>query len=190
MLYKIVDYEGRSCHNGGYLQWSLPVDGKPGEWHEVTGPLELCREGLHLTDAPAHWFKPGCRVFEVEAEGVEGDPDENRKAVARRVRLTREVSRDEQAAVGIFYSGAHEWMAGKAIAYDSATVWASGSAMVEAYDSATVRASGSATVTGTDAVTVVSWWGKPGVRIDKRAIWIERGEDSTKAPIVHVAEVK
>jgi hypothetical protein len=49
---------------------------------------------------------------------------------------------------------------------------------VEAYDSATVE--------GRGAVTVVSWLGKPGVKVMERAIWIERGDESGP-PVVHAA---
>jgi hypothetical protein len=37
-------------------------------------------------------------------------------------------------------------------------------------------------------VTVVSWWGKPGVKIMERAIWIERGDESGP-PVVRTALV-
>jgi len=226
-LYKTLSPDGRSLH-GGDLQWSLPKDGRPGEWHEAKGELRKCRVGIHLTDDPARWWMPECRVFEVEADGIVGNcaDDEDRKLVCRRARLIREVSRDDQAALRIYYSGSHTvaagqvrasgsatvWAYGSATvraygsatvrasdsatvraydsatvwAYDSATVWAYGSATVRAYDSATVRAYDSATVEGSGSVTVVSWRGKPGVKVMERAIWIERG-DETKAPVVHLA---
>lgn len=95
-LYKVL-VEGRSCH-GGRMAWSLPTQGAdgawtPGEWHEVDGPVVLCRSGLHLTDSPAHWWLDGATAYEVEAEGVVGDPDAvpDRKVAARRVRLLRPV---------------------------------------------------------------------------------------------------
>jgi hypothetical protein len=95
-LYKVL-VDGRSCH-GGRLVWSLPTrndDGTwtPGAWHEVDGDLALCRNGLHLTDHPAMWWLDGAVAFEVEAEGVVGNPNNtnDRKVVAKRVRLLRPV---------------------------------------------------------------------------------------------------
>lgn len=86
-LYKVL-VNGRSCH-GGDLAWSLPDGDTPGEWHRVEGDLEMCRRGLHLTDAPyANWYKWGAAVYEAEAEGVvEWDGD---KCVCRAARLLRE----------------------------------------------------------------------------------------------------
>lgn len=95
-LYKVL-VDGRSCH-GGRMAWSLPTKGTdgswtPGEWHEVDGPVVLCRSGLHLTDSPQHWWIDGATAYEVEAEGVVGDPNRtpDRKVAARRVRLLRPV---------------------------------------------------------------------------------------------------
>jgi hypothetical protein len=50
--YKILK-NGRSC-NGGKMTWSLPKDGVPGKWHEVTGDLVRCQNGLHLTSEPSY----------------------------------------------------------------------------------------------------------------------------------------
>lgn len=95
-LYKVL-VDGRSCH-GGKMLWSLPTKGAdgswtPGEWHEVDGPAVIGRSGLHLTDSPQHWWLDGATAYEVEAEGVVGDPDAvpDRKVAARRVRLLRPV---------------------------------------------------------------------------------------------------
>lgn len=65
----------------------------PGEWREIAGPLEACRNGLHLTDAsnlrrwlPAsRWPPEPYRVYRAEADGECKDAGE--KWVARRVRL-------------------------------------------------------------------------------------------------------
>ena len=153
-LYKVL-VDGKSCHNGSLL-WSLPVDGKPGEWHEVTGTLVLCSHGLHLTDDPARWWKTGCRVYLVEAEGVEGTcaDREDRKVVARRVRLMRETSAAELEDLRIYLTGKHTAQAGAVIASGSASVRASGSASVEAWGSASVRASGSASVEASGSASV------------------------------------
>jgi hypothetical protein len=154
-LYKVL-VDGKSCHSGS-LTWSLPKDGQPGEWHEHVGELAFCSAGLHVTDDPARWWKPRCAVFLVEAEGVVGSCDdvEDRKAVARRVRLMREATRDELAALRIYLEGDVKAPTnGVVIASGSATVRAYGSATVRAYGSATVRASGSATVEAYGSATV------------------------------------
>lgn len=97
-LYKVLR-NGLSWH-GGTFAWSLPTkndDGtwKPGDWHEVEGTIELCRHGLHLTDSPMQWYGEGATIYAVEAEGVVGldkiESAPDRKVVARRVRLMREV---------------------------------------------------------------------------------------------------
>jgi hypothetical protein len=122
--------DGASCH-GGSLTWSLPTNDAPGEWHEVTGKIEACSTGLHLTTTPANWWKEDARVFETEYDGdtdTEGD-----KIAVRRARLLREVSWDDHQ---VWSAGDHAVSSGRATAYGSATVTASGSA--------TVRASGSA----------------------------------------------
>jgi hypothetical protein len=94
-LYKVLDEHGRSHGHGGasQMQWSLPKNGKPGDWHVVKGDVKLCGNGLHVTDRPEHWYKDGCRVFEVEAEIVDTRfGDRESKAVAKRVRLVREIA--------------------------------------------------------------------------------------------------
>jgi hypothetical protein len=230
-LYKTTGPNGEPIHLGSGI-WPLPQNGEPGEWREETGPIEKCRRGLHLTDDPAQWWKPGCRIWVADAEGVVGScgDDDDRKIVCRRARLVREVTdAGELASLRVYVSGSHEAKAGRVIAsgsatvraydsatvraydsatveaygsatvraydsatveaYGSATVRAYGSATVRAYDSATVEAYGSATVRATDAVTVVSWWGKPGVRLDRRAIWIDRSADPAP-PTVRMAETQ
>src|SRR5690348_10891625 len=101
-LYKIL-VDGKSCH-GGSMKWSLPDGDAPGEWHEVPGALAPCSRGLHLTDAPAWWWKNGAAAFLVEAEGVEGECSDatDHKVVARRVRLLRQLSEKELAALNVF----------------------------------------------------------------------------------------
>ena len=173
-LYKITGPTGDPIHSGTGA-WSLPHEGQPGEWREVTGDLVKCANGLHLTDEPARWWAPECRVFEAEAEGVVGscDDDEDRKVVCRRARLTREVSREEQAELRIYYEGEHKVTGLPCVA--------AGSSSVEAWDSSRVEAK--------DSVIVISWRGTPGVKITERAVWIDRGDESGP-PVVHVAEPK
>ena len=82
-LYKVTGPGGASGH-GGSLQWSLPTADGPGEWHEVDGPLELCRRGLHLTWDPVRWYAAGYEVYEVEADGLGEEAAADRKIVCRR----------------------------------------------------------------------------------------------------------
>ena len=85
-LFKIVGPSGE-CQNGGSGDWPLPTDTEPGAWREVEGPLEACRNGLHLTDAEhiAAWSHPGAVLYRAEVDG-ELIPTDG-KYVARRVRL-------------------------------------------------------------------------------------------------------
>jgi hypothetical protein len=102
-LYKVLRPDGHSTH-GGNLAWSLPrqePDGswRPGEWHEVTGALELCRNGLHLTDERGvwrDWITADGVVWEAEVpKGLPGervgtlDDASDRKIAVRRARLLR-----------------------------------------------------------------------------------------------------
>jgi hypothetical protein len=102
-LYKVLRPDGHSTH-GGNLAWSLPrqmTDGswRPGEWHEVTGALELCRNGLHLTDERGvwrDWITADGVVWEAEVpKGLPGervgtlDDASDRKIAVRRARLLR-----------------------------------------------------------------------------------------------------
>jgi hypothetical protein len=98
-VYKILR-NGRSNH-GGNLKWSLPKDGKPGDWHEVQGPLERCRNGLHLTTDPMA-FRPNkikdyksIQCFEVEYGGDVIEESDWGEIVARRVRLVKQVTWEE-----------------------------------------------------------------------------------------------
>jgi hypothetical protein len=93
-LYKILE-NGNSCH-GGSAEWDLPKkDGCkwiPGAWVEATGPLVMCKNGIHLTGAPYRWYAWNCTCYEAEAEGVELEDKENTKCVARRARLIKPIA--------------------------------------------------------------------------------------------------
>lgn len=97
--YKILK-NGRSC-NGGSLKWSLPTDGKPGDWHEVEGKLERCHNGLHVTTAPERFApsKPSqskaMQCFEAEYNGDTIAESDWGEIVARRVRLLKQVAWEE-----------------------------------------------------------------------------------------------
>src|SRR5690606_28102968 len=159
-MYKVL-VNGRSC-NGGDLVWSLPrqrPDGswEAGAWHEVGGPIQVCRNGLHLTRHPVEWWKRGAECYVAE---YEGDTDEDRdglKIAVRRARLLRRLTTEELAALGIWREGHHRVTAGRAIASGSASVEASGSASVVAYDSASVRASGSVSVEASGSASVEAY---------------------------------
>lgn len=184
-LYKVV-VNGRSCH-GGSLEWSLPTDGAPGEWHAAGGPLVPHQHGLHVTDDPARWWVPGCTIYLAEVEGVVGscDDTENRKVVCRRVRLLREATREELAALRICAEGSHVVTDLSAVALGSSHVVARGSSRVEALGSSSVEARDSSRVVARDSSTVVTWSGAPSVGLAGRAVWIERGLGDS-APVIHV----
>jgi hypothetical protein len=177
-LYKVVSATGESIH-GGSMKWSLPVGKKAGAWHEVTGALTKCSNGLHLTTEPARWWKKGARCFEVEAEGVIDEPDGDCKVVARRVRMVREIVLGGLVALNIFTSGVHHVAAGVAIASGSASVKAYGSASVEAYGSASVEAS--------NHVTTITHWGSPKVALTDCAVCVDH-RNRGAAPTVKFAE--
>jgi len=258
-LYKIL-VAGRSCHSGD-LQWSTPQDGAPGEWHQVDGELRKCEWGIHLTDDPARWWKPGCTVYVAEGEGIVGscDDDLSRKVVCRRARLIRAATAAELEDLRIYSAGEHvvggslaavalgsssvvardsssveardsssvvawdsssveargssrveAWGSSRVVARDSSSVeardsssvvaWDSSrveardSSRVEALDSSSVEARDSSSVVAWDSsrvvaargdVTVISWCGRPGIKLLERAVWIDR---SGSAPVVYMAE--
>ena len=96
-LYKILGGEGESC-DGGNFAWSLPKDGKPGDWHRIPDHIrvETCYRGLHVTRDPACWWKPGRMVFEVEVAGDAGEFHEDKQKIAyREVRLMRRVAAED-----------------------------------------------------------------------------------------------
>ena len=100
--WKVLDRAGFARY-GKTMQWSLPKDGQPDEWHEVEGELELCKNGLHLTEHPDEWWDDdGCTCYlaEYEGEAIEGtgNLDSRPKLVARRARLVRPATKDETRA--------------------------------------------------------------------------------------------
>src|ERR1051326_5609961 len=91
-LFKVL-LDGKSFH-GGSMKWELPKkEGRkwiPSKWHEhKNGSLAMCQSGLHLTSNPVVWWKPGCKFYLAEADGVGGQRED--KIVASRVRLLREL---------------------------------------------------------------------------------------------------
>jgi len=160
-LFKIL-VDGKSSH-GGRLTWSLPTqqgdEWTPGEWHGVEGEIQLCHNGLHVTDKPAQWWKQGATAYFVECEGdyCSALEEQESKIAFRRVRLLRPATNDELFALNVFLTDTHQVEKGFFIASGSATVEASGSATVEAYGSATVKAYGSATVQAYGSATVQAY---------------------------------
>lgn len=117
---------GRSFH-GGEFEYSLPKNGKPGKWHKHKGELMMCMSGFHVTSEPGNWWDKRAKCYEVEYRGEALTELNSDKICVAEVRLVREVPPEE---VQIFYSGTHIVRSGKALAYDSATVEARGSATV------------------------------------------------------------
>jgi hypothetical protein len=68
-----------------------------GEWHEHEGEVKLCESGFHFCPEPSgpwcYYSEEGTRVWEIEAtEVIEDDsPGADRKFVAKRIRLVREI---------------------------------------------------------------------------------------------------
>ena len=84
-LYKIL-VNGKSCH-GGDMKWDLPKGNKPGKWHKASGDIEICSNGLHLTNEPFNWYKWGCDCYEAEYKGkIEWEED---KCVVQEARLIK-----------------------------------------------------------------------------------------------------
>jgi hypothetical protein len=104
-LYKVL-VNGESCH-GGEFEWSLPEDGKPGEWTPIISDAIMCEKGYHLTTHYAHWSdKANMEVYEAEGDVVEFDGYD--KVVCSRARLLRRVENpfsDENNNSGSWNSG-------------------------------------------------------------------------------------
>ena len=131
-LYKVL-LEGKSCH-GSTMEWSLPTKSRPGKWHKVELPLRRCENGFHLTKDPCAWWKPGATCYEVEVGGEALDYDTyNNKICVEKVRLVRPVTNDELISLfGLhnFTEGEHTVKTGLVYASGSASVTASGSALI------------------------------------------------------------
>lgn len=191
MPYYKVLVQGRSCH-GGDCEYSLPTqsdDGtwEPGEWMpEISGPLEPCGNGYHLTREPARWWREGAECYEAEWDG-DYIADDYDTIVVRRCQLLRRLTTAELAALQVFVEGSHLVSDGIAAASGSARVWARGSAQVWAFESARVEASdsarifarGSARVEARDSAQISAYdsaqvWARDSVRVwarDSTRIW-------------------
>lgn len=84
---------------GGDLTWSLPKKDKPGDWHEVEGPIVRCRNGFHLTLEPFRFISNLAYVeaYEAEYDGEATDIYDGHEIACRKVRLIRELTPDDLA---------------------------------------------------------------------------------------------
>jgi hypothetical protein len=94
--YKVTGPAGEPI-NGGSGAWSLPKRvgrrWKPGAWRRAKGPLELCRNGLHLVEEGdvGTWLRGDCVVWEAEARGrILAD---HNKVAVREARLLRPIAK-------------------------------------------------------------------------------------------------
>lgn len=91
-----------AVENGSKFRWSLPRNGRPGQWARRIYDPSLCRAGYHLTD-PAHafiWARKQLYVAEVSVDPHKDDRsqyeiDTNHwsKVTFSRARLLRRVKR-------------------------------------------------------------------------------------------------
>ena len=97
VLYKLTR-DGRSPHMG--YEWSLPLRGEPGQWHEVEGELKPHANGFHLTSDPKRHWSGRYEVWLVETEGEAVCVRED-EWCARKVRLMRRLSPTELDALNV-----------------------------------------------------------------------------------------
>jgi hypothetical protein len=157
---------GESCH-GGSLKWSLPKDGQPGDWHEVSGPVRTCQNGFHLTRQPVEWWPAAATAYLAEPDGKgdsEGDSDV--KTAFPRCRLIREVTTAELAELGVFLAGQHGSIKNRkgialpgssVVAWENSSVVARGNSSVEARENSSVVAWGNSSVVAWGNSSVVAW---------------------------------
>ena len=66
IYYKVLGKQGKCCH-GGEGAWSLPQDGKPGEWMpKIDQPLVFCSRGYHILTFNQLIYWLGSTIWEVE----------------------------------------------------------------------------------------------------------------------------
>lgn len=104
LLYKVTAHDGQGPFS--FFQFSLPENGKPGDWHSIEKNLTLqrCRVGFHVTAVPRSWvgytayYSSTRRVFAVQVVGPapkrrQGPANDKHKRLYRHMRLLREVVR-------------------------------------------------------------------------------------------------
>lgn len=131
-FYKVISDDARAFSGGSfdyapYLPTQTDGEWTPGEWTpKVSGKVEACVKGYHLTLAPAIWWNPGARCFVAEHDGECSKLHDGEKIACRSIRLLREVTdHAELAAVNVFMSGSHEIRSVVGIALGSSSVVAS-----------------------------------------------------------------
>jgi hypothetical protein len=95
--YKVLS-DGRSGFTG--WRWSLPENGRPGDWVVVTGRVELCVNGVHACTVHqlAQWLGEELWTIELEGEIVRTDA----ALVASRARLLARVETWDEATRSAF----------------------------------------------------------------------------------------
>ena len=89
ILYKLLSADGRAC-NSGTAWWSLPADGKPGEWMPSISDPKLCSRGYHgvSIEYVLNW-RGGDTLWEMEVRGAADVSPE--KTAAESARLIRRI---------------------------------------------------------------------------------------------------
>src|SRR5574343_180747 len=91
-LFKILNGL-ESCHGGDHT-WKL------GEWVEVAGEIEPCRNGIHLCRDKdlIHWLHNDIYVAEYDGELIKSDD----KVVVRKARITKHLSNYNERTARLF----------------------------------------------------------------------------------------
>lgn len=109
-LFKVLNKVGQSRNGGLSMNWSLPTDDKPGQWHEapkqteqgIVRAIKRCSWGLHLTPYPTRWGLDDAKASDVRvflAEGRRAYDGDGSKIAFRQARLVRELTAQECAAL-------------------------------------------------------------------------------------------
>jgi hypothetical protein len=104
--YKVLGKGGKSC-NGGNAEWSLPKDGKPGDWMpEITEELIPCENGYHLCREKdlIEWLNEEIYEAEFEGEIIESE----NKVVVRKARLLRKLETWNEKTARLFVADCAE----------------------------------------------------------------------------------
>ena len=99
-FYKVLGKGGKPC-NGGIGEWSLPKNGKPGEWMPmIAGELSPCENGYHLCrfENLLSWLNE--EIYEAEGRGDKIECDD--KIVFRQARLIRKIREWNEKTARLF----------------------------------------------------------------------------------------
>ena len=75
-----------------------------GKEYEHDGDVDLCKKGFHFVEAPLAvfgYYPPTGRFAEVDGDGVPDQTDESTKRVAKRLKITAEVSLSALIGLGV-----------------------------------------------------------------------------------------